>query len=322
LVDIVLGKLKDVNPKTQNTSVFGCPFHVAAKNDRHEILKLLFERARELFTTQSTQWDWIVETKNSILEPAARAGCLETMQYLLEDTSIPVKHYMHSPALSPEYADREKRKLRPLKFDYALFTLNQSLFTKVIEFRQTTTWSVPIPPFVIYHVAKIYIRHGGMDRLRWLFENHWTTNREQFFFTILVRGAARHGNDLAIPYLYEVFGKQQCNVPGALQVAAKMGHLKTVQVLLENGCNVNDWNIRYPPAFASALVAEHPEMFRLLQDHGAALDHSDSVEKAVSRLKAEGLDSMLQLLSENGVAVDEVLVGTKPASLCGFCSKK
>ncbi|KAF2666494.1 hypothetical protein BT63DRAFT_310355 [Microthyrium microscopicum] len=320
LVDIVLGKLKDVNP-TDQRSVFGCPFHVAAKHDRHGILKLLFERSRELFTTQSTQWRWIVETKNSILEPAARSGHWETMKYLFEDTSIPIQHYMHSPALSPQYAAYEKRKLRPMKFDYALFTLDQSLFTKVVEFRQTTPWSGPIPPFVIYHVAIIYIQQGGMDRLQWLFENHWTTNREQFFFNILVRRAARHGNTLAIPYLYEMFGKQQCNVPGALQLAARKGHIRAVQALLENGCNVNDdWSDYYPPAFISALVAEHPEMIRLLQNHGAALDSSDLVEKAVKTLKVKGLDSMLRLLSKDGVIVDELVLQTEPDEVCAFCS--
>ncbi|KAH7413616.1 ankyrin repeat-containing domain protein [Phaeosphaeria sp. MPI-PUGE-AT-0046c] len=90
----------------------------------------------------------------------------------------------------------------------------------------------------------------------------------------------------------------------ALTGAAKGPYLDVVRLLLDAGVDVNESTGEGSP-LASAIALEHTELFRFLIKRGADLHAHETAESCVTRARADGLESMLELLRENGVHVEE-----------------
>jgi ankyrin repeat protein len=86
-----------------------------------------------------------------------------------------------------------------------------------------------------------------------------------------------------------------------LAEAAKRGHLNVMKALMEYGADPNKGD---PLPIVSAVSRERVDMFQMLLDHGASLD-GENGRKAAQKAREEGLDSMLELLKEHGVDVQE-----------------
>ena len=87
----------------------------------------------------------------------------------------------------------------------------------------------------------------------------------------------------------------------ALTTAVKGGNLNVVNLLIEYGANVNEGS---PLPIVSAINQERKDIFQALLEQGAALDGENGA-KAVESARKEGLTSMLALLEERGVDINE-----------------
>lgn len=103
---------------------------------------------------------------------------------------------------------------------------------------------------------------------------------------------------------------------GALTKAAGSGFLGIVRMLLDHGCDVNEGS---PPPIVAAVELEHQSMFYLLRERGAVLDTPGTGNEAAARAKAGGLQSMLNLLSREGVDVYNTSASKLPPVRRCFC---
>lgn len=103
----------------------------------------------------------------------------------------------------------------------------------------------------------------------------------------------------------------------ALSTAAGGGHLQIARCLIEHGVSINGGS---PPPIVRAVELEHTAMFKLLREHGARLNTPETGGEAVSRAKGQGLDSMLDLLEEEGLGIEYFFASrSKPKPDCYAC---
>jgi hypothetical protein len=99
---------------------------------------------------------------------------------------------------------------------------------------------------------------------------------------------------------------------GALAQAAHRGYLGIVELLLDHGASpdgvieLNEHKVKTGELIplVAALELEHVRMFHLLLERGASFIDQEAGLKCAKVAKENGLDSMLDLLKENGVDVD------------------
>ena len=90
-----------------------------------------------------------------------------------------------------------------------------------------------------------------------------------------------------------------------LLAAIRWGTPAMVRVLIEHGADVN---ATVPPAIIAALFMESEEIFRLLRGAGAVLDNSPQIGgRAMSLVRAHGLETMEALLISEGVSTSSIL---------------
>jgi hypothetical protein len=87
-------------------------------------------------------------------------------------------------------------------------------------------------------------------------------------------------------------------VETALGMAAKKGFFRIAEMLIGHGADVN---VSMPPPVVLAMHAEDEKMFRLLRDHGASLEEPEQGPWAMAYVESNGLDSMKDLLVNEGV---------------------
>jgi hypothetical protein len=149
-----------------------------------------------------------------------------------------------------------------------------------------------------------HVEKDNVDMLKFILEKHWCEDRGQFFHkAIRMVCFGRHHKDVL--QLLLRYAPHETKVPGALSTAATGGSLEIVKLLLNSGSDINETgrmrDRTSPPAFVSALELEHTHMFYYLRDRGAKFG---SLGEAVGRAKTAGLDSMLELLTAEGVDID------------------
>lgn len=91
---------------------------------------------------------------------------------------------------------------------------------------------------------------------------------------------------------------------GALTKAAGGGYLETAITLLNAGADVNE-TIGAESPLASAIALEHTNLFSLLLERGGNLQSTGTAAECVRRAKEDGLESMLLILKERGIKVEE-----------------
>jgi len=90
-----------------------------------------------------------------------------------------------------------------------------------------------------------------------------------------------------------------------LLAAIRWGTPAMVRVLIEYGADVNR---TVPPAIIAALFMESEEIFHLLRGAGAILDNSPQIGgRALSLVRAHGLETMEALLLSEGVSTSSIL---------------
>lgn len=111
-----------------------------------------------------------------------------------------------------------------------------------------------------------------------------------------IEAASQHGH-LAI---VQILLKHGADTTGALEKAAAGGYRDIVKLLLDHGADPNNGS---PNSLVYAIELEHVALFQLLMERGAIMEEETSAE-CVRRAKEKGYESMLELLRDNGVAVD------------------
>lgn len=125
--------------------------------------------------------------------------------------------------------------------------------------------------------------------------------------------ACRHGDWIMVEKLLQY----RADTTNAMSTAAGGGHLQIVRCLIEHGVSINGGS---PPPIVRAVELEHTGMFRLLREHGARLNTPETGGEAVSRAKGQGLDSMLDLLEEEGLGIEYFFASrSKPKPDCYAC---
>jgi hypothetical protein len=95
--------------------------------------------------------------------------------------------------------------------------------------------------------------------------------------------------------------------PGRALSAAAMGpYFDIVRMLLDAGVDVNE-EIGPRSPLTSAISMEHTKLFNFLIERGADLNTPGTAEECVKRAKKDELDSMLSLLKEHGVDVEDLV---------------
>ncbi|RYO55956.1 hypothetical protein AA0116_g8774 [Alternaria tenuissima] len=81
-------------------------------------------------------------------------------------------------------------------------------------------------------------------------------------------------------------------------------YLDVVRLLIDAGVDVDE-SIGKESSLAWAIAAEHTALFNFLLERGANLHSPGTAEECVRRAKQDGLESMLSLLEQHGVNVED-----------------
>ncbi len=105
---------------------------------------------------------------------------------------------------------------------------------------------------------------------------------------------------------YRVKHGRRVPIAGTPAVAAKHGHYDILEALLnDGGYEIADLQ----PLLVHAIDHEHKAMFRLLLSHGVDPKVPETSVECVKVAKEKGLESMLDLLAQAGVDMDNVEEG-------------
>jgi hypothetical protein len=283
-----------MQPKDLWSSVFGCPFVVAAKYNRHEILQILLDKV----AADPSLKDHLLDLKEQTLVWAAVNGHLETVDLLLSDRWTPFtirKSYEYKP-----------RRLYLEFLDSCLRAPNEAVFNRIFEYRQNTilqgSISQPILRFVTIH----HVERRNVSMVQFLLEKHWQESPTKFFPGALLQACENRHIEM-VRLLLRYAAPQERKSAGLVSTAAAGGSLELVKLLLEQGNDIDEPRVvvpKLPPAIVSAVALEHTEMFHFLRNCGAAFESQAIIADAIGRAKNDGLDSMLELLEQQGIDIE------------------
>jgi hypothetical protein len=224
---------------------------------------------------------------SSMLYTAAKAGALDTVQYLLASPWKPDLWYITAV---PQRTEAFRF------FHYAMNGPNLEIFIALQRFKEAS--SSPEKTLSQKQLADIL----------------WHCCAEGY------TESAVHAIDLGAPIdgnPGDITPLKACAHVGAMRLllqrgakasgtgaeiakAARWGRLDLVKLLVEHGESVCSGT---PPPIVSAVELEHDSMFRFLVEHGS-LDGGDAGELAMKKAREQGLQSMVALLEEHGVTVN------------------
>lgn len=195
----------------------------------------------------------------------------------------------------------------------ALNTPNPQIFRRILAARENTPLQGSLSKALMGDLINTCASNGWLDTTRCLLEmgapadgfRISPTNRP-------IMEACRRGFTKTVQILLE----HGADTRGALTRASRSGFLEIVRVLLDHGCDVNEGS---PPPIVAAVELEHKRIFQLLREKGADLDGPGTGDEAAARAKAAGLQSMLDLLSREGVNVENVPACRLPPTSRCFC---
>jgi hypothetical protein len=317
---------------TQFTSIaFGCPYVAAARGNSPEVLRFLLEKFP---TNPSRKIPHFNEVRKRCLSVAGQCGHLETVDMLLDDT-LPTFATPRTPKRDYLVLDIDNdivyRGYAGV-FQGALNTTKKEVFLRLYEYAQSKTILSPKLP-TGRAKARFWVkcvRAGDVEMVRFALMMYSRVPNDQFDYYPLEL-AAGVGNAQVLQVLLD-YTAPLGRIPGLMSHAAAGGHLDVVKMLVEQGYNINEpgdrfpangrrlWNFPHalPPPIVSAIELEHVPMFRYLRDAGARFGQ-EICGQAVGRAKAYGLESMLELLAQEGVDVDIFPPSHKDRRLCDKC---
>lgn len=242
----------------------------------------------------------------SILGRSCFEGHAKVVEYL-----IGTKWMTHPKLWTMSSQLREEEAWR--EFHYNFMTPNLETFNAVMEYKQKTDY-------------KAFEQRELVDLVRYASEEGWEETMAHLLslgapidgeayirqdHLLPLRRACQNGSDGVVRLLL----RHNARITGLeIRAAAAKGRLSTVRILLEHGADANgipyvrNFNIisgKRPHPIVSAIRLEHDDMFRLLVKHDA--DLTQNGPEAVRVAREGGLDSMLQLLKEHGVSLEESL---------------
>ena len=142
--------------------------------------------------------------------------------------------------------------------------------------------------------------------------------------TALMR-AARYGHKWAVSFLIENgAGVDSITDEGAsaLHFAALEGHSEVAQLLLKGGCNPNraTTDVARITPLQRAVMERHIDVVRVLLEHGADVDATNSADLAALNIAAEnGPPAIVELLLTHGARIDIQSSVTGATPLSGAC---
>ncbi len=154
-------------------------------------------------------------------------------------------------------------------------------------------------------VGNTSARDGSSDK--WPIPPFTRPRREQLWRQPTCR-ACQKGHTSIVKLLLEQGANPNPGVRDGnpLSQAASRGYLEIVRLLLDFGADVNEGSL---PAVMHSVQVEDVAMFRLLRQRGALLETPETGGLALKKAAADGLESMVKLLLQEGVEVDEGSIG-------------
>lgn len=195
----------------------------------------------------------------------------------------------------------------------ALITPSLEVFHRIMSARENTPLEGPLPEALLGDLINACASYGWDETVGCLLEMGAPADgsKSSAIHKPIIE-ACRRGFTKTVRLLLE----HGADTRGALTKAAGSGLLEIVQILLDHGCDVNEGS---PPPIVVAVGLEHQGIFSLLRERGAVLDTPGAGNEATALAKAGGLQSMLNLLSREGVDVDSVSAGKLPPTKRCFC---
>jgi hypothetical protein len=312
--------------------LFGNPYIRAAEKNKWEILELLFKKASVSPTLLPS---WLNHELLNCLISASASDSLETVNWILDDKERrEILLDLINERFDPTGSVGSKEDAH-YWVDRMLLVPTQRIFSRLHEFRQTSLFAGRIYRF--WEVLKSCVYVHNVEMIRWLVTTHWQEPQNQaplcgcnpgecyrsppgnrYLHNWPLKLACATGQTEAVRLLLD-YTASLGTMPELVAHAAAGGHLETVKMLVERGYSVDlsDLNCGYIPSpIVSSIGLEHVAMFRYLREQGA--DFGVEIQKdAVGRAKAGGLQSMLELLAQEGVDTGTFPVSELQQRHCG-----
>jgi hypothetical protein len=289
-----------VNWKDLRGAILGDPLDMAAEHNKVDMLKFMMLKLSAHHSLKATLHFPVL---GRCLVKACQAGNMETVEALLTEPWAPAVH------LGP--LERNISGVGSWAvLDYALRTPNKAIFERILEYRQGTVLSGPIPPHLLRDIGSSWYLRSNKDMFRWFLNTHWSDSRGDFI-PKAIASACREFDEDYVRVLLEYALPHYKKSPDALRYAVTSRCMDLVKLLVEQGYDVDESSDRppgrfldRPPPIVSAILLEDKDLFYYLLEHGAKFDTVATVGMAVGHAMVNGLESMLEFMVSEGVDVD------------------
>jgi Ankyrin repeats (3 copies) len=277
------------------SSVFGSAYSAASRQGNREILLLLLER---LFDLSNEFSGWHISARSQAAMIAVQQGHLNAGSLFLSTDSHKLAHWRFWIPQEPGSYTREEFQC----LFAILNTPNLDLFCRNMEFLQNATGEGTLPGDMLHRLVLEHSAGGNVEMVKHLMERPDFLPLRETIWPAIYSACRNNHIDIVKLLLYADTLPSDAMAP-----AAAGGHLDIVRMLAtDDRFDINAGAGQYPPPIVSAVQLEHVPMFRFLRERGAMLDTPQSGGQAASIAKGGGLDSMLDILAEEGVGIDRV----------------
>jgi hypothetical protein len=291
-----LGIVQEVTENKANTHVnydfLSGIYGNAARGGNISIIDHLFRTAKS--HGQLLSCIWYIQ-----LQAASSAGLRRVVEYLLNSKWNPGLTW--NPLFRPERSEPFK------EFHSAMCTRHVEIFRVLMRYKETTPYKT-LTKDQLTDLLRVAAGQGWDDMAAHLLE--LGAPLDGYMKDLLpLHKACSTGSESVVRLLLQ----HDARITGLeIGAAAARGRLTIVRILLEHGANADGVpNFRcgstimapWPPPIVSAVRLEQKEMFRLLVEHGA--DLGEKGVEAVKVAREEGLESMLEMLKEYNVNIEE-----------------
>ncbi|KAF2667218.1 hypothetical protein BT63DRAFT_332965 [Microthyrium microscopicum] len=317
LPSVVKDMAKTVFPRLKGapkSSILGSAVCLAAENGYTQVLEVIFDsmeyiksdlaseaphRTSPRLSSQKKHLEQLKAPVSSVITIAALIGNAKLAQQLLTE---------RWDVIVPDPKESVEDTMDML---IGFATPNVELHRWIEDFRKLVSYPArKLGKLDRQKVVNMYQRdaleRNWVAMARYLFENDPASASPDYGIAQIWLNACRAGHKDMVKLI-----TQYCPVSGrtrlakdrtmqGIERAAAGGHLDIVQMLVENtkDLDLNEGDI---PPLHRAFELEHVRMIRYLLDHGANFEDPVKTIQLVSRLKSQGLTSMLDLLAEEGV---------------------